>query len=719
VRDADRVLGVIAWAVAILAALGIVQYLFGNGRYLWVYEFAHNEAGGAVKGTFTNRNHFAGFLAIGCGTVLARALAVSTHPAERWSERDRIGGWLLLAVVAFATVSSLSRGGCLAAVVAGVVGFVCLARTAAWRIPSIVGLVAAGGLAAAALGIHGWDRFIGRFGGVHDDGSASGFGRWGIWRAACHIIAEFPWLGTGAGSHADVAPLAMPPTGEIIFTHAENSYLNIGVEAGIVGLAVALAAVVAGIFGAVALVVRGDQRERTVGAAAAAGLAAGVAHGLADFTWYVPACSTLLMTLGACAVSLAPRRTAWLPVADLRLGPAASLVGGVGVAILLCGSGVRQIAAARAEFCWERSIKLGREIETASSAPAARRDTAAPEQPTGLLEKLDSRIVELERCTALRPDHPRAHSALALARLERFGRSRAAAGKSLGLIDIRLAAGRGGFATHADLVAWVRRATAPHSADLELALTDALEAIRISPLTGEAWCVVAQLAFLAGRPEASAGFVAQALLARPNDSLVLFEGANQAAIDGDGDTAARLWRASFAADRRQRARIIGVLAPMITSGDACELLAPDLDGLRAIEAAWAVRERPEDLKKVRELRRAATFAAAEGKRTNPKAACRLLMEAALLEQRLGRLAEARATLAAAIRIDPSSYDVHRAAADAALAAEDWAAAGRELEWCLLRRPDSRELKEKMEKLRARRDEGGLESAVVPPSLPRR
>jgi len=714
VADVERVLGAVTWAMGILAAVGIVQYLAGNGRYLWIYEFAHNDAGGAVKGAFTNRNHFAGFLAIGCGTVLVRAMAGAAGFRGGWSDRERLGGWLLVAVVGLATILSLSRGGCLAAAVAIVVALGCLARSAAWRVSSVVGVAAAVGLVAVAVGIHGWDRLMGRFEVLGSGFSAGGgFERLAVWRAAVRSIAEFPWLGTGAGSHAEVAPLAMPSTAGIVFTHAENGFLNVGVETGLVGLAVVLLAIAVAIIAAWTLATHGGEPERRAGAAVASGLAAGVVHALADFTWYVPACSTLLATLGGCGVALASRRARWLPTIDLRLGRHAAFVAGCGIVVLLCGTAARQIAAARAEPFWEESVKLAREIEAAASGLPTPAYGSTPDAAAPLLAKLDARIASLERCASLRPDHPHARAALALARLERFGLSRQSAGKSLGLPDLRLAAAKGGFASPADVVAWVHRAAAPAAADLELALDDAAAAIRISPLSGQSWCVLSQLVFLVGRPEASRDLVAQAMLVRPSDALVLFEAANQSALDGDIARANELWRASFAADPRQRARIIALLLPRLTSSEACDLLEPDLDGLRAIEAAWAVRETPADLEEVRSRRLERAVATAEEWRAQPATACRLLLEAGMLEQRLGHPSEALATFQSAVRTDPSSFDAHRLLADAAIAVEDWTIARRELEWCLLRRPDRGDLREKLGKLRGRREGVVQASGTMP------
>ena len=507
-------------------------------------------------------------------------------------------------------------------------------------------------------------------------------------------------------------PLAMPPTGGIVYTHAENGFLNVGVETGLIGLVTVLIAIAVATAAAWTLLARGDERERRAGAAVAAGLAAGVAHSLTDFTWYVPACSTLLVTLGGCGIALASRRASWLPTIDLPLGRHAAFVAGAGVVLLLCGSAARQVAAARAEPFWEESVKLAREIESAAAGMTTPGYAAIPEAAASLLGKLDARITSLGQCASLRPDHPRARSALAIARLERFGLGRLAAGKSLGLIDLRLAAAKGGFESPADVVEWVRRAAGPQAADIELALGDAAAAIRIAPLSGESWCVLAQVVFLVGRPESARDLVAQAMLVRPSDALVLFEAANQAALDGDADRANELWRASFAADPRQRARIIKLLVRRLTSAEACDLLEPDLDGLRAIDAAWAVYETPEQLAEVREKRRARAVATAGEWMAEPATACRLLMEAGVLEQRLGRPSDALATFLSAVRTDPSSFDAHRLSADAAIAVEDWAIARKALEWCLLRRPDSGDLREKLGKLRGRREEDGRQSAAT-------
>jgi O-antigen ligase len=714
-RDVEPLLNLVAGATTLVALLGLVQYFAGNGRYLWFYEFAHNDAGGVVKGTFTNRNHFAGFLAVGLGAVVwwavaereaaptfRRATRVSSRPVAHVPWRHGVG-WLCAAVVAFAAAASLSRGGTTALIVAAIVSVCMLIRNRGVRMVQLLGGVTATGFCAAALAIHGWDRLRVRFDAVFAAaGMTSRPDRTTVWEAAWRTIHEFPWLGAGVGSHADIAPRSMPPTDGIVFTHAENSYLNLGVETGWIGLGLAVAALLGAVTAAGVVVRRGDTRERAIAIAILAALAAATVHAAVDFVWYVPAYSTLVILFGACAIALAAPKTAWLPKVNLHTGWAVKVLAGVAVGGLLCAIGTRQVAAARAEIAWEEAVRHGQRIAVLARRQArlqpAAADAGDPPEVQELFDMLERRLVALERCVSIRPDHPRAWTELGLARMDHFGLSRHRAGTSLGIADIRSAASQAGFGSLAELHAWVRRATGPAYLDLEGAFNASRRAVANTPCAGEAWCVLAHLAFLRDDAGPSPSrLLAQALLVRPNDSLVLFEAANEAALEGDVERAVELWRRSFAADGRQRQRIIAVLRPRLSSSEACALLEPDLTGLRAIDAGWSTRETPEDLVETRSRRIEAALAAATT--AAPTAACLLFLEAADLQRRLGEHAAARESLRRAVQHDPASYEARRRLAIAALDAEDWTTARQGLEWCLLRRPHSADLREKLEGLR--------------------
>lgn len=710
-RDAEALLTTVAISTAVMAVLGLVQYVAGNGRYLWFYEFAYNDSGGIVKGTFTNRNHFAGFLAVGLGAVVwwtvaesatrrgsRRRPAAPVRPGLSWRQGV---GWLLAVTVAFAAAASLSRGGTLAILVAATVSIGLLVRTRGSRLSVAIGLVTAVGFVAAALGIHGWDRLRVRLEAAF--AAADGIGRLTVWRAAWNTLGEFPWLGAGVGSHADIAPRSLPPTDGIVFTHAENSYLNLAVEAGVIGLGLAITALVVVATAVVVILRRGEVRERAIAVAILSAMAAATVHAVVDFVWYVPAYSTVVILLGSCVIALAGTGSAWLPSLQWRTVWPLKPLAGVAVVALLVGIGARQVAAARGEIAWEEAVKHGRQI-VISGRRQARLPARAAGDPSAVEEMmaaLTRRIDALERCVSVRPDHPRAWTQLALARMDRFGLARHRAGSSLGIADLRAAAVQARFTSAEDLHAWLERATGPAYHDLTGALVASRRAVAIAPCSGEAWCVLSQLAFLrddGGQPPSC--LLAQAMLVRPNDSLVLFEAANEAAREGDTDRAVELWRRSFTADGRQRQRIIAVLLPWMSSAEACELLEPDLPGLRAIDAAWSSREPAEALTELRSRRIAAVLEAADA--VPPPAASILLLEAAELQERLGQDAESRASLRRAVQHAPGSYEARRRLALAALAAEDWVAARQALEWCLLRRPHATDVREKLETLRGLR-----------------
>ena len=94
------------------------EFFLGNGKFFWFYEHPFSTTYDAVKGSFTNRNHFADFIAVGIGpwiwwihTTWNRRPAGS--PAASFGttaspNAARIG-WLAvgLAVIVFAGVLSL------------------------------------------------------------------------------------------------------------------------------------------------------------------------------------------------------------------------------------------------------------------------------------------------------------------------------------------------------------------------------------------------------------------------------------------------------------------------------------------------------------------------------------------------------------------------------------------------------------------------------------
>jgi len=65
VRDVERLTRWIAGSAMLMAGVGFLQLLFGNGQFLWCYDHPTRDTFGVVRGAFANQNHLAHFLALG------------------------------------------------------------------------------------------------------------------------------------------------------------------------------------------------------------------------------------------------------------------------------------------------------------------------------------------------------------------------------------------------------------------------------------------------------------------------------------------------------------------------------------------------------------------------------------------------------------------------------------------------------------------------------
>ena len=327
IEDIERLLRWCALSATCMAGFGIVQYFSSNGKFFWFYQHPFSSTFDVIKGSFTNRNHFANFLALGIGPLIWWIQDTSRSRHSRRSHKQETGRLsspvgsvsasrpelptyllaLALGVVAFAGLLSLSRGGIASMFLAATIGTVACYWMSTIGGRFLVALGAVGLLIVASLAIFGFDRVSKRL----DDFAAgslerldSGSGRRTIWTAAAKTIPNFLPLGTGVGSFREVYPMYLDAVvdEDFEFTHAENSPLQVAVETGMIGLGLVLA----GIVFCTAWCIGGVRpsnatRLRTCTVAIAASLAASVAHSLVDFVWYVPACMAIVAILAACA----------------------------------------------------------------------------------------------------------------------------------------------------------------------------------------------------------------------------------------------------------------------------------------------------------------------------------------------------------------------------------------------------------------------------------
>jgi O-antigen ligase/tetratricopeptide (TPR) repeat protein len=724
----ERMLVLVVGAAALLALHGLIQFVGHEGRSFDVAMVSFHEEGGIVKAMFRNRNDFAGFLAIAAGPAVWCAFRRSESDAVRITI-----GLGVLGLVSLAVCASLARGGSIALAVGTAVACGMLVRSGHLRPRMGLAILAAAAIVAIALHIQGMEQFTTRMETLLDDGhQEKAFGRREVWQAAWRTISDFPLTGTGIGSHGDMARIEMPSTGPVHYVHAESSYLNLAVETGLPGLMVAILAMGVALAAAMTVFFRAAPREQAIAAAITAGLVAGAAHGIGHFNWYAPAISTLLIVLGVCGIRMAVPGSGWMPCVRIPVDRSLAMVVATAAMLMLGVIAFRQITAALVEPAWDEAVRLARtqgrdgrallDAEAAVAIDAAKQLTRATEQPEeslreaaesvaerrrSLLDGLERRLALLDRVVADRPDHPRAWAEIAVVRCERFDLVRSMAGEAIMLEDIRQTAITGGFPTRDACGEWLRRIAGDHFDDLVHAYDAAKRAVMQTPCAGDAWCVLGRLAFLeSSDPELARRCIDQALVVQPNEGIVLFTAALQAASDGQQDLATTRWRKLFAVAPHQREMTANLLRPRMSADEALAMLDPDLDGLRVIDAVWSRQSSAEDMRTVRERRLAAALAAAEDAREPAWSARRgrLLREAAALQRTLGRHDQAADVLTMAIEADPAHHGARLARIDLAIALDDPATARQHLDWLLLRRPDAKAVTDRvsrLEQLRAR------------------
>jgi hypothetical protein len=127
------------------------------------------------------------------------------------------------------------------------------------------------------------------------------------------------------------------------------------------------------------------------------------------------------------------------------------------------------------------------------------------------------------------------------------------------------------------------------------------------------------------------------------------------------------------------------------------VLAPDLEGLRAIYRRYYQRASPEQLTEL-------THAYLEKleqqiARTPGKDAAPLWREASTIAGRIGDKSYAAAALRRAVEIEPNHFETRFALVKRLIENDDLAAAEAELTWCAHRRPGSKMLEEKLRDLK--------------------
>lgn len=274
--------------------LGVAESLFGLAQYLQgaktVLGYAVSNIG-TVNGAYVSHNHFAGLLVMIFPLVLALFFGTS-QPGRRFFL------FLLLCIIGAALILSLSRGGLLSWGVSLFVFFLCLwlkHRQSRGRATLFVFVL------LLALVITVFTAWIGVSPIAHRSllttllPTTETFQeeiRFVIWRHALPLIKEFPVFGSGLGTFSDVfaryRPAEIPQEKRVY--HAHNDYLELLIEAGGIGLLLALWGMFALLRTALKAYFRHSSQELPM--LVLGGVASCTAiftHSLVDFNLHIPA----------------------------------------------------------------------------------------------------------------------------------------------------------------------------------------------------------------------------------------------------------------------------------------------------------------------------------------------------------------------------------------------------------------------------------------------
>jgi O-antigen ligase/tetratricopeptide (TPR) repeat protein len=302
----------IAFLGAAVACFAVIQSARWQGKLYWFFELMGNVR---PYGPFVNRNHAAAFinLCFPAGIALVTWLSSRNHqqfPAGTWIESDgpfwsrpfrnfgpgHVLALAFLAMMSFGLVASLSRGG-LASFVAGL-GAAILAfgyerqRENRFRIQSyfLVAILLLGAGIGVTLLIGYNEKALARLLATFEREDEGQRARAQHWRDMQLAVKDFWLTGSGLGTYAFVHRPYTRNDHDKLFEHADNTYLEILVELGFVGI-LCLTAFMVLSFCALHVLLRRDTDDfgRIFACGAVFVLVSQVVHAVVDFPLYSPA----------------------------------------------------------------------------------------------------------------------------------------------------------------------------------------------------------------------------------------------------------------------------------------------------------------------------------------------------------------------------------------------------------------------------------------------
>ena len=303
--------------IIVIMLVGVIESFYGIFEFFSGHRYIlYLEGSGwmsSVTGTFINRNYFAGYL------LMVIPLSVGFLFSRKANQRIRFQGWrhrlasldgkaLLLGfgviLMILGLLFSASRMGIISLLLSfSLISLLFRSHARGHKFSGTAVLIF--GLAMLWAAWIGLDAVISRFFTTSEDFKM----RWLFWVSTSQIIKDFPLFGSGLGTFAQIFPMyrSFPIRGFV--THAENDFLQLVSDTGLIGIGILFALFLFLFIKAISKIYSLSSREpgRYIAIGGLVGILALMFHSMVERNIQVPANAFLFTFLWALVLKVTNR----------------------------------------------------------------------------------------------------------------------------------------------------------------------------------------------------------------------------------------------------------------------------------------------------------------------------------------------------------------------------------------------------------------------------
>ncbi len=384
----------------VLGLFALVQALTWNGKIYWTFPSA---AAGrwATGGPFVSHTHLAESLNLGLGLALGFLLGGdrSSGPLAR---SGRIWATYAVGALVLAVITSHSRGGFVGMLVGVSVTLLGMRskRAAAWGGLAVVIILPLLFLSVLGDSV----PYLARLETLFNSGERGYVERFEVWHRALGVWWAHPVWGTGFGTFGPAVDAAPGPETNIYYAHAENEYVELLVESGLIGFTFAAILLISGASRARRAWSTAAPADKMLVLGATGGVLAVLVNCVSDFGLHIPGVAVAVVVVYAhlCRLGAAEDDAG----AALPVGWGRRLAGALLLGVPACGVialGVREAGA--------EAYVLGRGL------PAPNSELPGTALPIASADALRDDADALRHALRLRPDWAEGHLRLGLTEL--------------------------------------------------------------------------------------------------------------------------------------------------------------------------------------------------------------------------------------------------------------------------------------------------------------